>query len=272
MAALIMVCSAALIVLFVKFGLLRGIDDIAGALGWSPKARGQMIGYATSVPELVCLAAAGLSGVWEAGLWNVASSNLINTALMLIAVLYYRQLGDLRNRRFVDEMSFAALAVAAPIGLMALGMDTEWALIPCLLGFFALYRLLDKRVNRPDQAGESARSSAGSLPLGVTLATGALVAIVITGIFLGRATATVVEQLSVPPVIAGWMLGVVTSIPELVSFFNVYASAQDRGSLTSLEDTQEALDNLTASNMANVGVVYPLGLLALLVATTLRGS
>ena len=55
MAALIMIVSAAAIILFVKFGLLKGIDHIAGAMRWSAKVRGQVTGYATSVPELVCL-------------------------------------------------------------------------------------------------------------------------------------------------------------------------------------------------------------------------
>ena len=271
MAALIMVLSAAVIILLVKFGLLRGIDHIAGAMDWSAKARGQVIGYATSVPELVCLVAAGLAGVWEAGLWNIASSNIINGALMFIAVLYYRQFGDLLNKRFLDEVGFAAIAVAAPIALMALGMDTQWVLIPCLLGFFGLYRLVDTVVNRPESVGRRTKETVGSLPLGFTLALGTLIAMVITGIFLGNATSAVVEQLGVHPAIAGWLLGVVTSIPELVSFFNVYASASGKGSLGDIEDTQEALDNLTASNMANVGIVYPIGLLALLLATTVLG-
>ena len=71
------------------------------------------------------------------------------------------------------------------------------------------------------------------------------------------------------PAIAGWILGVVTSIPEMVSFFSVYAAASGAGKLRDLHDTQEALDNLTGSNMANVGVVYPIGLLAFLLGSSL---
>ena len=52
MSAIYMVLSAAAIIFFVKAGLLRGIDHIANALKWSPKVRGQVTGYATSVPEL----------------------------------------------------------------------------------------------------------------------------------------------------------------------------------------------------------------------------
>jgi Ca2+/Na+ antiporter len=272
MAVLIMIGSAAAIIVFVKFGLLEGIAHIAGAMKWSAKTRGQVTGYATSVPELVCLVAAGLAGVWEAGLWNIASSNIINAVLMLLAVLRYRQFGELLNKRFLDEVGFAALAVAVPVALMSAGMDTQWVLIPVLLGFFVFYRIVDKMVNPPEEEEATAQETVGSLPIGFIMAITALIAIAVAGFFLGNATADVVQQLGIHPAIAGWILGVVTSIPELVTFFAVYAAAAREGRLQDLDDTQEALDNLTGSNMANVGVVYPVGLLAFLLGSSLLGG
>ncbi len=267
-----MIVSAAAIILLVKLGLLRGIDNIASAMKWSAKARGQVTGYATSVPEFVCLVSAGLAGVWEAGLWNIASSNIINAGLMLLAVLFYRQFGELFNKRFVDEVGFAALAVAVPVVLMQAGMDTQWYLVPILLGFFVGYRVVDKRVNPTNEDEEASREAVGSLPFGLILSLTALIAIAVAGMFLGGATADVVEQLGVHPVVAGWILGVVTSIPEMVTFFAVYAASRREGRLQDLNDTQEVLDNLTSSNMANVGVVYPIGLLAFLLGASFVGG
>ena len=80
-AALTMLFTAAIIIALVRFGMLNGLRQIAAARKWSAKTRGQVTGYATSVPEFVCLVAAGLSGVWDAGLWNIASSNMINSVL-----------------------------------------------------------------------------------------------------------------------------------------------------------------------------------------------
>ena len=269
MEILIMVVSAAVIILLVKYGLLRGFDNIASAMNWSAKARGQVTGYATSVPELVCLVAAGMAGVWEAGLWNIASSNIINSVLMLFAVLKYRQFRELFNKRFLDEVGFAASAVAVPVVLMFVGLDTQWYLTPLLLAFFVAYQIVDKLLNPPDENEGTAEETVGSLPFGFIIAISALVAIAVAGIFLGSATAEVVEQLGVHPAIAGWILGLMTSIPELVSFFAVYATAAREGKLQDLSDTQEALDNLTGSNMANVGVVYPIGLAAFLLGSSL---
>jgi Ca2+/Na+ antiporter len=260
-----MIASAAAIILLVKLGLLRAIDNIANAMKWSAKTRGQITGYATSVPEFVCLVSAGLAGVWEAGLWNIASSNIINSGLMLFAVLFYRQLGDLFNLRFLDEISFASFAILVPLFLMEVGLDTQWYLVPLLLCFFVFYLVVDKQVNRPAREEKTAQQAAANLPFGTILGLSALIAISIAGIFLGSATAAVVEQLGLRPVIAGWILGLVTSIPEMVSFFAIYAAARREGKLQGLNDTQETLDNLTGSNMANVGVVYPFGLLVFLI-------
>ena len=270
MSPIIMIVSALAIIFCVKYGLLRGIDQIADAMRWSPKTRGQITGYATSVPEFVCLVSAGLAGVWQAGLWNIASSNIINLCLMISAVAYFKQSKVLFRRRFFDEIGFALLAIAVPIGLMSAGLDTQWFLIPALLGFFVVYQIVDRSVNRPGvSAADDAEAAAGSLPLGLVYLTGALVAIIVAGIFLGDATACVVEKLGVHPAVAGWILGIVTSIPEMVTFFAVYSVAKKEETLGDLNDTQEALDNLTGSNMANVGFVYPLGLLAYLLGAYL---
>ncbi len=265
-----MIVSAVVIISFVKYGLLRGIDNLAGALRWSPKLRGQITGYATSVPEFVCLVSAGLAGVWEAGLWNIASSNIINFVLLFSAMALYKQFRDLLNRRFVDEIGFATLAIATPIVLMQFGLDTQWYLIPILLAFFLVYQIVDRAANRPISSEiDDEVESVGSIPMGLILVTTALTSIIVAGLFLGSSTAKVVEQMGVHPAIAGWILGFVTSIPEMVTFFAIYAAAKRSGTIDLNSDTQEALDNLTGSNMANVGIVYPIGLLAFLIGSAL---
>ncbi len=267
MSFLIMLLSAAVIIGLVRFGLLAGLGHLGGALRWGAKARGQATGYATSAPEFVTLVAAGLAGVWDAGLWNIAASNLINTALMASAVLFYGQLRDFRTARFLDEIGFAALAVVAPLLLMQLELDTSWTVVPVMLGLFVVYRVVDRRVN-PKVVGP-ALPTVGNLLLGAILILAAVVLIAVAGFFLGGATEEVVNQLGVHPAIAGWILGFVTSLPEMVTFFAIYSLARKQGTSHLREDTQEALDNLAASNMTNTGLIYPLGLSVLLLSRAL---
>jgi Ca2+/Na+ antiporter len=249
MSFLVMLLSAAAIIGLVRFGLLAGLGQLAGALGWGAKLRGQATGYATSAPELVTLVAAGLAGVWDVGLWNIAASNLINIALMASAVLFYGQLGDFTRARFLDEAGFAVLAV------------------PLLLCLFLVYRVVDRRVN--PKAVEPATQTVGNLPLGAILVLTAVVLIVVAGFFLGGATEQVVNQLGIHPALAGWILGFATSLPEMVTFYAIYSLARRQGTSHLGEDTQEALDNLATSNMTNTGIVYPLGLSVFLLSRAL---
>ena len=260
MSIVVMVISAAAIIALVKFGLVKGLDHISLALSWSAKARGQAMGYATSAPEFVTLGAAGLAGVWDAGLWNIASSNIINWGLMLAAVMFYRQGRSLLNRQFVDEMGFALLAVAVPLLLMQFELDTHWMVIPILLALFVFYLFADKRLNTKPATPAETEDSTGNLPLGIIMCVTALVLVAVAGVFLGDATKSVVEQMGIRPAIAGWILGLVTSLPEAVTFFSVFAVEKKKGTLGEINDTQEALDNLAASNMSNTGLIYPIGL------------
>lgn len=270
MSLLIMLISAGAIIVLVKYGLLKGIDHVSEALNLSVKTRGKLTGYATSVPELVCLVAAGLHGVWEAGLWNIASSNIINVVLLIMAGIRYRQLHELLHWRFLDELFFAGLAILTPIGLMHFGLETQWYLVPLLLGLFVFYQWMDAKANK--KTGEEEHPAGGNLPLGIILMITVLVAIVVVGTFLGDATAAVVNEMNLRPALAGWILGFATSIPEMITFFAVYGAAKKEGKLDGLDDTQEALDNLTGSNMSNLGFVYPVGLAVYLVAIKLFGS
>ena len=186
---------------------------------------------------------------------------------MLLAVLRYGQLHELMNKRFADELGFAALAVVAPLLLMQFELDTSWVVVPVLFSLFVVYRVVDARVNPP--AEQTAEESVGSLPLGLILTVTALALISVAGLFLGDATKAVVEEMGVRPALAGWMLGVVTSLPEVVTFFAVYATAKREGHLSELDDTQEVLDNLAASNMANSTLIYPVGLTVFLLVTGL---
>ena len=136
MDVIFLIVSIVTVLVTVQKGLCRGIDHLALALSWSPKTRGQVTGFATSIPEFAALISTALAGVWTAGLWNIASSKIINLVLLLTAVCWYRQYRDLWNKQFIDEMLFAVIAVAFPLALMYFSMDQSPYTVPILLFFY----------------------------------------------------------------------------------------------------------------------------------------
>ena len=264
MDVIILVVSVVTVLVTVQKGLCRGIDHLASALNWSPKARGQVTGIATSVPEFAALLSTALAGVWTAGLWNIASSNIINVILLLTAVSWYRQYRDLWNRHFIDEMLFAGIAVAVPVALMYFSMDQSPYTPPILLLFYLLYRVADRVFNRTHKEVDTEQEKSGNAKSGLLYVVGSIAIISVAGNFLGTSAEAIVNEMGIPVILVGWLLGVITSLPELTTFFNVFAKAKKEGTIGSTDDTQEVLDNLTGSNMSNVGIIYPIALLIFL--------
>ena len=70
--------------------------------------------------------------------------------------------------------------------------------------------------------------------------------------------------MSVPEWAVGCILGVVTSLTELTAFYSVFALAKGRASD---ESCQQNLDQLADSNLSNVGLIYPIGIIVFLLAS-----
>jgi Ca2+/Na+ antiporter len=313
MTVVVLLVSGLAVVAATRLLLYRGIERAGELAGLSPKAQGQILGYSTSVPELVGTVSTAAMGLIGAGLWNVAASNIINLVLFLSASFFYRQSRELLNRNFLDEAGFSVGAILIPILLVAGGgMGRSIWTAAGLFGYFALYIVVDRWLDRgtgtgtatgtakgtgtgpgsaPDAGSAPAAGPAGgaersgpapaaepseaeqesstqgrgrSVLWAVGMILAGLLVIVVAGRFLGSAAEGVVKRMGLSEMAVGWILGVLTSLPELTSFFSIYASSREKGRLHEVEDTQEALDNLAASNMSNLGVIYPLGILVYL--------
>jgi cation:H+ antiporter len=259
----ILAALAGVTVVAVRLLILRGLDIISTCLNLGTKTKGQLLGYATSIPELVVVISAAWAGVFEAGFWNIASSNIINWVLFLAAVLFYRQHWDLRSRKFADELVFGLVSVAVPLMLYSFKAGTTTWTALGLFGLFVVYKVLDRVLN--PKAGGQARTGVtcprrGPL-VGVLLVAAGIVTISICGTFLGTVADSLVRELKTPAWLVGWLLGLVTSVPEMGGFFMVFRSHRERGTSELTDDTQEALDALVASNMCNLGIILPCGVL-----------
>ena len=262
----ILILSAAVIVSAVRFLLIPGIGYIGASLNFSNKVRGQVIGYATSIPEFTVLVAGALAGVFNVGLWNIAASNIINFVLFLITVFAFRQQLDLKNKIFSDEIAFGVLSIIIPLLMFAAHIKTGYITIVGLLCLFAVYKVMDNRLNKagkpaPLPPGSDSRS-AGS---GFVFLVAGVILILVAGKFLSNSTGSLINQLNVPAWAVGWILGFVTSVCELAAFIEIYRTHEHKDSPRYIKDTQEAIDALVASNVANLGLILPLGMLVYLI-------
>ncbi len=265
---LLLVVSAAAVVAAVKYLLIMGIGNLSAAYKLSAKVRGQLIGYATSIPEFTVLTAGAFAGVFDAGLWNIASSNIINWALFLVTIVVFRQQLDLKNKWFKDEIAFGVLSVLLPLIMLMANVNFGFNAAVGLIVFFVAYRISDKLFNKkgkPAPLPEGAEN--GTLLKGLQFLGAGIVIILVAGRFLSFSAGNLILFFDVPAWAVGWILGLITSISELTSFVEIYNIHKPKSRTGYFKDTQEAIDALVTSNVSNLGIILPLGIIIYLLIT-----
>ncbi len=272
-----LVVLGALIIVVTQFVMMVGLTRLAKAADLPLALQGVLLGFATSAPELAGTVATAWRGFLGAGLWNVASSNIINTVLFVIAGLAYRRLGALKHPDLRDELQLAALSLFVPVGLGLAALNTmsvpgalpSWASHPVLavllLIFFGWW--VRKHFGAMKEAIETTPLSGTGRPKGlrsgVFLFLLGVGLIVYLGKYLGVAAESSIANAGVPEWGVGWILGFLTSLPELTTFFAVFGSK----TLTAHEAAEESVDNLVASNMSNAALIYPIGIIIFVLVT-----
>jgi cation:H+ antiporter len=262
--SLVLLVGLAIAVVGLTRLIVRGIEMYAAAGGMSAKSKGQFLGYATSLPEMVGTVGTAGNGLLGAGLWNIGASNVINVVLFTGAAMYYGRIKALKKRKFLDEMGFAFAAFCVPV---VLSTSVTAARSPytaaALFAFFVSYIYIDKKLNPNPPLSVAAASARGGEKEGMAKAFGyigfGVLGIVLAGNYLGEEAKVVVDGMGVPEWAVGWILGFITSLPEMTAFFAVFSSAKDAIDVDDDTDCQENLDSLAASNMSNLGLIYPMG-------------
>ncbi len=262
---IILSLSAAAIVASVRYLMIPGIGQVSAALNFSIKTRGQIIGYATSIPELTMVVAGAVAGVFDAGMWNIAASNIINWGLFLATVLMFRQQLDLVRRVFIDEISFGLMSIAVPLVLCYITLNVSYWTAAGLISLFVFYKYFDRVLNRPIHSTSAAAHAKGSLRRGSLLIIAGIAIVLGAGVILGNSANVLISTLKVPAWAVGWLVGLITSVCEFASFISIYRVNKRKDGPNYIADTQEALDALVASNIANLGVILPFGMIVYLI-------
>ena len=88
-----------LIVLIAKYILVNTLRKIAENLKLKANIIGNIAGYATSIPELLTVSISSFSGLINASVFNILSSNIINFAQYIFSI------GINKNMRsFINEL------------------------------------------------------------------------------------------------------------------------------------------------------------------------
>lgn len=261
-----------LIVLISKYILVTTLRKLAEAMNLKAKTVGDIAGYATSVPELLTITTSSLRGLTGASVYNILSSNVINLIQYLGAILLNKNASKLRNKAILIDLVMVFFTIAIPIVFLKLDIELKLAVVPLFIILYILFMVLNNNVhklylkNEDEELEEEIEEERKEQKKNPGKVLGYVLVLIVTGVLLfiiGEMLGDTLENLcnlfGVSEVVVGILLGFVTSLPELITFFEAqryYKKADD-----DMLGVVEATNNLLTSNILNLFAIQSVGIL-----------
>lgn len=255
---------AFLIVLISKYILVLTLRKLAESLNLKAKTVGDIAGAATSVPELLTITTSSLRGLQSASIYNILSSNIINLILFLGAIFLNKNIAKLKNRAIIMDMILVGITIIIPVVLLQLNIKIDIFIVPLFLIFYALFSYLNSSIHKiylKTEPIESIREKVNvkKIILYFFILVGTGVMLYFIGELLGNSLENLIKIFKVPQFIVGILLGSITSIPELMTFFESQKYNKKRND--EMLGVVEATNNLLTSNTLNLFVIQTIGII-----------
>lgn len=260
-----------LIVIISKNILVKTLRNLAENLNLKPKTVGDIAGIATSVPELLTISASSFNGLLGASIYNVLSSNVINFIQYDAAIMLNKNQKALKNKAIKIDIILVIITIILPICFIFVKSELQFAMVPVLILLYIGFKKINSNVHKlylhdedkeiEEQEAKENRWERGNKKkvaknICVLIITGLLLFVV--GDLLGDTLETLCSRFNVPEFIVGIVLGFVTSIPELITFFE--AQKHHKNSQNNMLGVIEATNNLLMSNVMNLFIIQSVGI------------
>lgn len=261
---------AIFIVIVSKVILVKSLRKLAENLQLKSRVIGNIAGVATSIPELLTVTISSFRGLTGTSLYNIISSNVINFIQYSISLIINKNDHVIRNKGILMQIVLVILTIIFPIILLKVENVFHIMIVFILIVIYLIFYWISKKIHekylnyeeikmekvKKEEIGNH-KNKQSYIYIGYILIAGILL------YFIGDALGNVLENLAEHFRIAEWilgsLLGMITSIPELVTFFEAqkhYIKNKDEVLLGVIEAT----NNLLTSNMLNLFIIQAIGI------------
>ena len=262
-----------LVVLIAKYILVITLRKLAENLNLKPKTVGDIAGYATSMPELLTITVSSMNGLMGSSIFNILSSNIINFIQYMASILLNKNRKAFNNRATKTDIILVFITILIPLILVWNDIEMNLIIVPAFLILFALFLYLNHNVHKLylqkedkeieeqiQKEGEKEKGNTRRTALYIVILLGTGILLYVIGELLGETLNNLCYQFNMSQVIIGILLGFITSIPELITFFESQRHYKNRDSNNML-GVVEATNNLLTSNMLNLFMIQSIGIL-----------
>ena len=261
-----------LVVLIAKYILVIVLRKLAENLNLKPKTVGDIAGYATSMPELLTISVSSINGLMSTSIFNILSSNVINLIQYIASILLNKNRKAFTNQAIKIDIILVLITIAIPLIFVWKNIEMNLFIVPAFLILYFLFQYLNNNVHKlylekedekiKKQIEEEEKKEKGNtrrtiIYIAILIGTGILLYVV--GELLGDTLNNLCNQFNISQTIIGILLGFITSIPELITFFESqkhYKEQKDDDIL----GVVEATNNLLTSNVLNLFVIQSIGI------------
>lgn len=265
------------IVVISKYILVKALRKLAENLKLKPRVIGNIAGIATSIPEFLTVTVSSFRGLMGTSFYNIISSNVINFIQYSVSIIINKNYTAIKNKGIVIQNILVILTIIFPIILLKLENTLNIVIVFIFVAMYIIFYWISKKIHERYLHDEDTRmaqeefdrikNETESIGKGknkrLCIYVGYILMAGILLYFIGNALGIVLENLSGIFGIAEWVLGVllglITSIPELVTFFEAqkhYKKEEDK----KLFGVIEATNNLLTSNMLNLFIIQAIGI------------
>ena len=262
-----------LIVVIAKYVLVTTLRKLAENLNLNPRTVGNIAGYATSLPEFLTITISSINGLMGAGMFNILSSNIINFIQYITSIIINKNRKAFSNKAIKIDLVLVVITIIIPIILIWINIENNMNLIPAFLIIYALFYYLnnnahklylkkeDKEIEKyieKEKEEEQGKTRNTLLYIIILLFSGILLFLI--GELLGETLNNLCKQFNISEIIIGIFLGFITSIPELITFFDSQKHYKVKTN-NKMMGVVEATNNLLTSNLLNLFVIQSFGII-----------
>ena len=261
-----------LIVLISKYILVKTLRNLAENLKLKPKTVGDIAGVATSIPELLTISISSFSGFIDASIYNVLSSNIINFIQYLGAIILNKNQKTLKNKAIKVDIILVILTILLPFILVLFNSEVKITMVPIfILLYFGMKKINDNAhklyLKEEDKEIEEIlkkedkweRGNKRKVLKNVLILIIAGILLFFIGNMLGDTLENLCVRFNIPEFVIGIVLGFVTSIPELITFFE--SQKHHKKQENEMLGVIEATNNLLMSNILNLFIIQSIGII-----------
>lgn len=267
------------IVAIAKYLLVPVLRKISQLLELGPKASGNIAGFATSVPELLTVAFSSSAGFISTSIYNILSSNVINLVQYIFSIYLNKNQKHIRNRAIKIDLFLVVITIIIPLILLGFHVELNTNIVIIFVLLMALFyyinynahklylekeekEILEEEIKEEKEEYRFKRKNKKIIILYWIYLILIAVALYVIGELLSKSLTNLSNIFGLPELVLGILLGVITSIPELITFIEAQRKEKNKNSEQANKlGVIEATNNLLTSNILNLFVIQSIGII-----------